>query len=38
MCSKSNPLVVLVLDLMSTYEGEGIIDFHSEVCSEESES
>jgi hypothetical protein len=25
MCSKSNPLVVFVLDLMSTYEGEHMI-------------
>jgi hypothetical protein len=25
MCSKSNPLVVFALDLMSTYEGEHMI-------------
>jgi hypothetical protein len=25
MCSKSNPLVVFALDLMSTYEGEYMI-------------
>jgi hypothetical protein len=25
MCSKSNPLVVFALDLMSTYEGEHVI-------------
>jgi hypothetical protein len=25
MCSKSNPIVVLALDLMSTYEGEHTI-------------
>jgi hypothetical protein len=25
MCSKSNPLVVFALDLMSTYEGEHTI-------------
>jgi hypothetical protein len=36
MCSKSNPLVVFALDLMSTYEGEHTIFglfYHSKVRS-----
>jgi hypothetical protein len=36
MCSKSNPLVVFALDLMSTYEGEHTIfedhGFYNDLC------